>query len=265
MKQFLVWVDVPVEQVGPQKVDQYIDSLLGKAKHPKTINCHLTAIRRYYEFLIDHGDIKLKNPVRKGACVKMPKPLPKYIKDDDVERLLKTVTKPRDKAIFYLMLRSGIRVSEVARLRFSDIDFRRGRILVQEGKGGKGRVTYMSNDVLRAFIDYIEVRPASKQKSVFLVEKGPCRGQPISIRGIQKRMEHYVRKAQLDASCHRLRHTMATQMLNAGADLATIQDLLGHDSIVTTQRYSKISNIRVQNDYYSAMEKLMKRTEKATS
>ena len=77
------------------------------------------------------------------------------------------------------------------------------------------------------------------------------------MRSIQKSMKRYARKAGLRATCHQLRHTMATDMLNAGASLSTIQDLLGHKSVVTTQRYSKVSNLRVQQDYYSAMERLL--------
>jgi integrase/recombinase XerC len=73
-------------------------------------------------------------------------------------------------------------------------------------------------------------------------------------------MEYYARKSRLRVSSHQLRHTMATQMLNAGADLATIQDLLGHTSVVTTQRYCKVSNVRVQQDYYRAMDRLEERT-----
>ena len=84
-------------------------------------------------------------------------------------------------------------------------------------------------------------------------EKESCKGQPISIRGIQRRMETYARQTWLKVSCH-LRHTMATQMLNADADLCTIQDLLGHSNVKTTQRYCRISNLEVQRDYFKAME-----------
>ena len=73
-------------------------------------------------------------------------------------------------------------------------------------------------------------------------------------------MEYYAKKAGLKVSCHHLRHTMATQMLNADADLVTIQDILGHSRIKTTQRYSKVSNLKVQRDYFKAMEVVMQRT-----
>ncbi|MDP3039135.1 MAG: tyrosine-type recombinase/integrase, partial [Deltaproteobacteria bacterium] len=90
---------------------------------------------------------------------------------------------------------------------------------------------------------------------------GPMRGKPLSVRGIQKRIEYYARKSKLNVSCHRLRHTMATQLLNADAGLATIQDLLGHGQITTTQRYCRIANLKVQQDYYKAMEVVMQRTQ----
>jgi site-specific recombinase XerD len=101
--------------------------------------------------------------------------------------------------------------------------------------------------------------PLYVTKKLFLVEKGTYRGKPISVRGIQKRMEYYAKKAGLKISCHQLRHTMATQLLNADADLVTIQDLLGHTRIKTTQRYCKISNLKVQRDYFNAMEVVIKR------
>ena len=85
------------------------------------------------------------------------------------------------------------------------------------------------------------------------------RGQPISVRGIQKRIEYYARKSGVAASCHSLRHTMATQLLNADADLASIQDLLGHSHITTTQRYCRVANLKVQRDYHRAMEVVMQR------
>jgi site-specific recombinase XerD len=117
----------------------------------------------------------------------------------------------------------------------------------------------MSNDALDALVDYLGARSSSKSRKVFLVEKGLCTGHPISIRGIQKRMEYYARKAMLRFSCHSLRHTMATQLLNADAELVTIQDLLGHSNVKTTQRYCRISNLKVQRDYFNAMEVIMHR------
>ena len=87
------------------------------------------------------------------------------------------------------------------------------------------------------------------------------KGKPLSVRGIHKRIESYARESGLNVSCHRLCHTMAPQLLNADADLATIQDLLGHGQITTTQRYCRVSNLKVQRDYYKAMKVVLQRTQ----
>ena len=126
-------------------------------------------------------------------------------------------------------------------------------------KGGKDRVVYLSGDALEALSAYLRKRPPSRVRKIFLVEKGDYKGSPLSMRGIQKRMEYYARKAGLKVSCHQLRHTMATQLLNADADLVVIQDLLGHNQIRTTQRYCKVSNLKVQRDYHRAIDKVMLR------
>jgi site-specific recombinase XerD len=260
LKQFLLWVDVPIEQVDYPKLLHYIDFLLDRRQKPKTINCQLNRIRRFYDHLIYEQGVKMENPVRDRCALRMGRPLPKHLKDEQIDLFLTIVDDVRDKAMFMLMLRSGLRVAEVANLKLDAIDFRRGKILVVGGKGGKDRVVYVSQDAVKALVAYLKIRPKSRSKYVFLVRKGPLRGQPLSIRSIQKRLKHHARKAALKASCHQLRHSFATQMLNAGADLSTIQDLLGHTSVTTTQRYCKVSNLKVQTDYFKAMEKVMERT-----
>jgi site-specific recombinase XerD len=128
-----------------------------------------------------------------------------------------------------------------------------------ETLGAKGRVAYVSKDARNAIIEYLRVRPPSRAKEVFLAEKDPYKGKPISVRGIQKRMEYYAQLTGLKVSCHHLRHTMATQMLNAEAQAVSIQELLGHNGINTTERYCSVSNIKVMRDYFKAMEVIMQR------
>jgi site-specific recombinase XerD len=123
------------------------------------------------------------------------------------------------------------------------------------------RVVYISPDTREALLAYVKQRLASYVKRLFLVEKGPHKGSPISVRGIhQKRMEYYARKAGMAASCHHLRHTMVTQMSNANADRVSIQDLLGRSRIKTTQRYCNISNLKAHRDYFKAMRVILQRT-----
>jgi len=260
LRHFVLWVDVPIEQVTYAKINLYIDYLLDKRLAPKTINCHLGSIRGFYDYLRRQQDIPLANPVKRGSLLRLSRPLPKHLKEEDVSSLFRVINSKRDRAMFMLMLRSGLRVEEVANLTLGAIDWRRMRLYVYNGKGAKDRVVYISADTYKAVAAYVKTRLSSRIKKVFLVEKGTCKGQPLSVRGIQKRMEYYAKKAALPVSCHQLRHTMATQLLNADADLVTIQDLLGHSRIKTTQRYCKVCNLKVQRDYFKAMQVVMQRT-----
>jgi site-specific recombinase XerD len=259
LKHFVLWVNVPIEAVDHRKVAEYTDKLLSKRLKPKTINCHLACIRAFYHYLWHVEEIKIPNPVKRGSTLRMSRPLPRHLRDEQVGMLLDGITKPRDKAMVMVMLRCGLRVEELARLQLADLDFRQSRIFVRHGKGDKQRVVYISNDARHALVDYLRVRGSFRTKGVFLVEKGIFKGKPISVRGIQKRIEYYARKTGLRICCHQLRHTMATQLLNAEAEVVTIQDLLGHACIGTTERYCTVSNIKVMRDYFKAMEVIMQR------
>ena len=262
LKHFVLWINVVIEKADHWKVAEYTDHLLQKRLKPKTINCHLACIRVFYDYLHHEEGLKVSNPVKRGSALRVPKPLPKHLRDEEVMVLFNVINKPRDRAMFKVMLRCGLRVEEVANLHLRDLDLKRSRIFVRNGKGGKDRVVYVSTDARDAIIEYLRVRRPSKAKKVFLVEKGPYSVKPISVRGIQKRLEYYARIAGLKVSCHQLRHTMATQMLNAEAEVTTIQELLGHNGINTTERYLSVSNLKVMRDYFKAMEVLMKRSAK---
>jgi site-specific recombinase XerD len=256
---FVRWAPVPLGKVTSKEIGLYVDHLLQKRRTPKTITCHLQTIRLFFDYLLQEEGTPVANPVTR-ISIRLPKPLPRHLKDDQVTRLLAVITDRRDRAMFMLMLRCGLRVQEVADLTADAVDYQRRQIFVSKGKGGKDRIVYMSEDARSALLAYLSKRSA-KGKKLFLVHKGPMRGQPLSVRGIQKRMESYARKSKLNVSCHRLRHTMATQLLNADADLATIQDLLGHGQITTTQRYCWVANLKVQRDYYKAMNLVLQRTQ----
>lgn len=259
LRHFVLWLDVPIEQVTHKKLLAFIDHLLSQRLTPKTINCYLDSIRGFYDYLINEEDVAIINPVKRGYSLRLSRPLPRYLRDEEVSRLFDVIDSPRDGAMFKLMLRCGLRVEEVANLTLAALDLRRGQAFVYEGKGAKDRVVYLSKDAYQALVEYLKVRPYSRAKKVFLVDKGRFEGRPILVRGIQHRMQHYAQKAGLKVCCHQLRHTMATQLLNADADIVTIQDLLGHTRVKTTQRYSRVSNRKVQRDYYKAMAKVLER------
>jgi len=259
LDQFMRWLTVPLSEVTRREMGAYVDHLLRKRRTPKTITCHLQTIRLFFDYLIYEEGRLMLNPVTR-ISLRLPKPLPRHLKDDQVRRLFGVITDLRDRAMFMLMLRCGLRVQEVAELTVDAVEYGRRQIFVSNGKGAKDRIVYMSEDAHSALLAYLEKR-SSKARGLFLVQKGPMRGKPLSVRGIQKRIEYYARKSVLSISCHQLRHTMATQLLNADAALVTIQDLLGHGQITTTQRYCRVANLKVQRDYYKAMEVVLQRTQ----
>jgi site-specific recombinase XerD len=248
---------MPLEEVTSRTISDYIEYLQNRRLKAKTINGYVGGISRFYEYLYHEEKLKIPNPVVTLHKQLLPKPLPKFLTEEEVDILFKCIQNKRDKSMFLLMLRCGLRVEEVANLTLPVIDFNHKRILVLNGKFRKDRIVYMSADTVYALKDYLEIRPRSKVRQVFLVQKGLYRGRPISTRGIQKRIEKYATETGLTVSCHRLRHTMATQLLNADAMLATVQELMGHDCIYSTQRYAKVLNPKVRRDYFKAMEIVM--------
>ncbi|MGD0624928.1 MAG: tyrosine-type recombinase/integrase [Thermodesulfobacteriota bacterium] len=202
---FLRWLTIPLPEVTRKEIEVYVDHLLRKRRTPKTITCHLQTIRLFFDYLLNEEGIPLDNPVPR-ISLRLPKPLPRHLKDDQVTRLFAVITDVRDRAMFMLMLRCGLRAQEVAELTVDAVEYARRRILVSNGKGAKGRVVYLSEDARSALSAYLAKR-SSKGKGLFLVQKGPMRGKPLSVRGIQKRIESYARKSGLGVSCHRLRHT----------------------------------------------------------
>jgi len=237
LKQFVIWLDIPLEQITDKKIDAYIDYLHSKRMQPASINCYLAIIRVFYTYLRYEEQIRLVNPIKTGRRLRVPKPLPRALREEQVDRLFDIIKSKRDWAMFRLMLRCGLRVD---------------------------RIVYISDDAATGLEVYLKSRSHYRVKKIFLVDKGTYKGRPISVRGIQKRMEYYAKKTGLNVSCHHLRHTMATQLLNAEAEVETIQDLLGHNWITTTQRYCSVSNLKVQRDYFKAMNLILNRNTQQT-
>jgi site-specific recombinase XerD len=145
----------------------YIDYLLEKRMAARSINCHLSSVRGFYDYLQKEESIHLENPVVKGLMLREPSPLPRYLHESDVELFLDSVLNVRDRAIFMLMLRCGLRVQEVANLTLDVIDYRRSQILVKSGKGAKDRIVYISNDAGVPLPEYLRTRPSTEEKQIF--------------------------------------------------------------------------------------------------
>jgi site-specific recombinase XerD len=153
---------VPIDEVTCDVIFDYIGSLHHRRLKPKTINCHLNGIRKFYEYLKVQERRNIVNPVKNDYQQILPKPLPRFLKEQELKILLSHITDKRDHAICMLVLRCGLRLAEVAHLTFPAIDFECRSIFVLNGKFGKDRIVYMSGDTINALQAYMDVRPPSK-------------------------------------------------------------------------------------------------------
>lgn len=246
-----------LEEMERRDIAAFIDRLLDQGLKAKTINSYLNAIRGFYEYMTEERGWEGEEPVRKKDYLKQDRPLPRPLSEEEVDELFEVVASVRDRAMFLLMLRSGLRVSEVHKLDVRDIQVREKRVFIREGKGRKDRVVSLSRETMLALREHMLARAAAPaEEALFVVEKGKYKGLRLSVRGIQKRMEYYARKSGVKACCHRLRHTFATQALDTGMRLAYLKVLMGHDWITTTMQYCRISNIRITKSYYRSMDAL---------
>jgi site-specific recombinase XerD len=184
--------------------------------------------------------------------------LPSPIEPEDIKKIIKKIRgKPRDKALILVLLRTGMRICELLSTKMQNINLRKRKILIFESaKNRIGRVVYLSEDARIALRKWIKIR---NQKTDYLFYGH--RGQPLSYEAARSVFKKYFEKAGLSAkgyTLHCLRHTFASELLSAGMPLESLQYLMGHSSIVVTRRYARLTNIALENDYFSAMQKIEK-------
>ena len=245
--------------VSWREVDTFIQQQHAAHLAATTINRRLNAVKHFFEYLVMEQQTLASNPVKPSHFLRRGRPLPKQLSQDQVRTLFTRITHPRDYALALLMLRCGLRVSEVARLRLADLDWEQQSLRIDQGKGRKDRIVYLSADALGALRTCLALRPAVVPDGlVFWHQKRPHRA--LSSKGIQKQIERYAKAAGIKASCHSLRHTFASNLLEAGAEVITIKELLGHASIESSERYAKLSNQRVKHVYQQTIRKVIAKT-----
>lgn len=232
----------------PKEIDNLdIRSLLASLHHKKlkksSISRKLATIRSFFKYLHREGYVK-KNPAKLVSSPKVPKTLPKFLSIDEIFLLMETprgeTFKPaRDKAIMELLYSSGLRVSELTSLDISDLDIKESLIRVK-GKGRKERIVPIGSKAMEAIQNYLPERISLRKKSPALFLNN--RGGRLTQRSVRRILVQYSRMISLkgNLSPHTLRHTFATHLLHEGADLRSIQELLGHSSLSTTQKYTHV-------------------------
>ncbi len=237
--------DDPARLASAETMQRFLVSRFKAGLSPETISRHRSALRHLGEFLRLEGHCR-ENPALSLSSPKLGRKLPPYIGQPLIEKLWERLSTekefgPRERAIFALLYSTGLRVSELASLTLRDVDLKRGEVRVRQGKGGKDRIVPLAGRARRELLHYLrEERPKLRPKSDHLFLNR--RGGPLSPRSIQltmRRLSEWLDTAGITP--HSLRHAFATHMLERGADLRTIQELLGHARLTTTERYTRVS------------------------
>jgi site-specific recombinase XerD len=259
LRLFFDWVGKPPNEVTLRDVDAFIEHCQTDLHHAiATVNRRLAAIRSFYHFLDIESEDAPPNPVLpRRHFVNQGRRLPRDVQDADIARLFAVIESVRDRAMYLLMLRCGLRVAEVRDLSMGDLYLQPTphslpRLWVR-GKNDSERVVYLSPQALAALQTWLAVRPKVADEAVFLSHFKTR----LQVNSIQVALGRYCRKAGVWITCHQLRHTFARHLVEAGMPATTLQQLLGHQRIRTTQLYIHISNRKVQADYEAAMAQVM--------
>jgi len=245
----------------------YTDHCLTEGYAASTINMGLRTFHSFLGFLQDQ-EYSIPKSLLRIPSLKQPDPLPKFLTDEQV-RLLRDEFESRviqavgfrpqrdallDRTAFYLLWQSGLRKGEVEELRLEDLDLEQKRLTVRQSKGLKDRTVFMTESTVRAIREYLTVRGAGPTEHVFLY-----RNQPLSKDLVGIRLKAAGDRVGVKVHPHRLRHTAATQLLNAGCRITSIQKFLGHKELSTTMIYARVHDQTVADDYYAAMQEVEKR------
>jgi len=245
--------------VGYEMIRQYLSFLFLNKIKKVTVNRKISSLKSFYKYLLRKGKIS-NNPAEMIQTLKTEKFMPNFLSTDEMEELLKkgqdqSVLGLRDHAILELFYSCGLRLGELSNLDVKNIDFHQKLVKVR-GKGGKERIIPIGAPALKSLNEYLE-------KSQETCKGGGDDGRPlflntygkrISARSIAKIVDKTTHKSGIGRkiSPHALRHSFATHLLNAGADLRSIQELLGHESLSTTQKYTAVNINRMMEIYDQA-------------
>jgi integrase/recombinase XerC len=250
-----------IVETEPETIRQYLSHLYRQKVKKVTVNRKISSLRAFYKYVLRRGMI-VKNPAEMIQTLKTEKYMPTFLSVDEMFELLKaghnnSVLGLRNRAMLELFYSCGLRLSELAGLDLTDIDFNQMLVKVR-GKGRKERIVPIGEPALHSLREYLEKAGElrkSKKEDIF---KTPlflnANGERITTRSIARIVNDSTGKSGIGRkiSPHALRHSFATHLLNAGADLRSIQELLGHESLSTTQKYTAVNINRMMEVYDKA-------------
>lgn len=253
LKDFFETTNKNYSSITKNDIINYIE-IIGKKDNPRTVNRHIVSIKNYFKYMKKINKID-NNPCEDITGLKLPKTIPHVLSEEDINKLLDIDLNDaydyRNKAMLELMYSSGLRVSELLKLEVNDIDFDTN-IVRCFGKGSKERIVPLSDYALNALHDYIYVyRNTLLKNKVTNILFLNSRGDILSRQGFFKILKALALQKGInkELSPHTIRHSFATHLINHGADLRSVQTMLGHENIKTTQIYTHVSNNYVKENY----------------
>lgn len=249
-----------LKDIKVEDLRKYLKYLYDKKYSNSTVSRKISSLKSFFKYLYNENIIK-NNPMDLIGSPKKEKKLPNYLNYEDLDKLLNTpdLNTPdgiKDALILELLYSTGIRVSELCNIKINDVNFNDKKILIL-GKGNKERYTYFGSKCEKLIKSHIECN--HKNTTNYLLQNK--HGNKLNERMVRTYINNNLKKSQISTlvTPHTLRHTYATHMLNEGADLKSVGDLLGHENLSTTQIYTHVSNERLRNVYLNAHPRAKKR------
>lgn len=246
--------------LSPEDIETFLQAAYDAGLAASTIRTRLNTARRFFEFLQEEGRLA-RHPFRRNRhVIHVPQPLPRYMPEADLVRFFQVIDRLRERLLFLLMLRCGLRVSEARTLKWDAIRWDQEAIRVDDSKGHVDRVVYYTPDLEQALSQWWQQAPSDISYLFPSPEKG-CAGKPLTDSQIRRLMTTYLRRAEITApyTPHSLRHTFATVLLNAGASLEVVKELMGHRHLDMTLRYARLYDSTRRQQYDQAMSQVTQR------
>jgi integrase/recombinase XerD len=240
-----------LETITRDDLSSFIEHEQDRGMQPNTVSTRLQLVYAFLRYLVDR-EVAPPDLLKRKFRVKVPEALPRAINREDILQLLAVIDKPRDRAMILVLLRTGMRIGELLATRMSEVNLREKQIIIMEAQKTRvGRVAYLSEDACKALTVWLSQRDPAKERLFY----GQGR-ERLSYTAIRMRFAKYLEAARLahkGYSLHCLRHTCATELLNAGMRLECLQQLLGHSSIEMTRRYARLTDNTRREEYFRAM------------
>jgi site-specific recombinase XerD len=247
-----------LEQMKRQDIEAFVEHEQDRGLKPDTVRTRLCGVYAFVRFLIEKKVVAYELMERK-IKLKLPDRLPRAIDPQDLSRLFGVIDNTRDRALLLILLRTGMRIGELLNTKVGDVDLSQQKILIyQSDKTSVGRVVYYSEDAQQALLAWLKIRDLFKDRLFYGQSK---KSQSLGYGAARMMFNKYLHKAELQYSgytLHCLRHTFATELLNVRMPLECLRVLLGHTNLEVTRRYARLSDKTREEEYFAAMESILK-------